>query len=72
MPPGAVHVREDENVCEVTSIVFATVVMTLGVACAVPLGVVCPFSTSIGLAVSTLKNVWIPPADPVDAENVHV
>src|SRR3990172_442298 len=61
MPAGGVQVRDDANVCALTTIVFATVVVTLGVACDVPLAVACPFCTSIGVVVSTPEKLWIPP-----------
>jgi hypothetical protein len=54
MPAGGVHVREEAKVCDVTIIALATVVVTLGVACDVELGVAWPFSTSTGVMVSTL------------------
>jgi hypothetical protein len=53
MPGGEVHVAEEANVWLVTSIVLATVVVTLGVACVSALAVAAPFSTSTGVAVST-------------------
>ena len=50
-------------VCEVTSIVLATVVVTLGVDGVVVVDVVeAPFSTSMGFAVSTPEKLTIPPA----------
>ena len=56
-----------------TTIALATVVVTLGVRCVAPTGVVWPFSTSIGFAMSTLAKLWIPPtAPPVEADNVQV
>ena len=71
IPPGGVQVRDDEKVCDVTNMVFATVVVTLGVACVLAEGVVWPFSTSIGFVVSTLEKAWMPPAAPVEAEKVQ-
>ena len=55
-----------------TSIVFATVVVTLGDVCVVPFGVFCPFSTLTGFDVSTPLNVAIPPAEPVFVDKVQV
>ena len=71
MPAGDVHVAEDEKVCAVTSTVFATVVLTLGVGCVSADGVVAPFSTSIGLAVSTPEKLWMPATALVDPESVQ-
>jgi len=50
---------------EVTTMVLITVVVTLGVECDSDEGVVWPFSTSMGVVVSTPTNVWMPPAAPV-------
>jgi len=72
MPAGGVHVAELEKSCDVTSIAFATVVVTLGVVWVSPFAVFCPASTLIGAAVSTFENVWMPPAEPVEVEKVHV
>ena len=60
---------ELENACEVTTIAFATVVVTLGAVTVSALGVFWPASTLIGVVVSTPVNVWIPPAAPADVEN---
>jgi hypothetical protein len=72
MPAGGVHVAEDPKEWEVTSIVLATVVVTLGALCVTELEVACPFSTSMGDEVSTPENAASPPADPVEVENVQV
>src|SRR6266480_1256078 len=58
---GGVQVLDEANACEVTTIVLATVVVRFGVACVRLAGVVCPFSTSIGVAVSTPENACTPP-----------
>ena len=53
MPAGGVHVADELSAWVVTTIVFATVVVTLGVACVSALAVAAPFSTSMGVVVST-------------------
>ena len=72
IPAGGVQVAPEANAWAVTSIVLATVVVTLGVACESELAVACPFSTSTRVVVSTPLNELIPPADPVEDENVQV
>src|SRR5260221_12282276 len=67
MPPGGVQVLEVAKVCAVTSIVSATVVVMLGVACVKPLAVTWPFSTSIGVVVSKLEKDWMAPGAKVGA-----
>jgi len=71
MPAGGVHVREEDSVCDVTTIVFATVVVTLGVAWVRADGVVCPFCTSIGVTESTPEKDWMPPTINVAPETPH-
>jgi hypothetical protein len=71
MPAGGVQVADEEKLCALTTIVFATVVDTSGVVCESPFGVACPFSTSIGTAPSTPENVRMPPAEPSEASKVH-
>src|SRR5688500_11464224 len=61
MPEGGFQLAAEEKVCEVTSMVFATVVLTLGVGWLSECDVVRPFSTLIGLAASTPEKLWIPP-----------
>ena len=46
--------------CDVTSIASVSVVVTFGVACETLLAVVCPFSMSTGLAVSTPETLNMP------------
>src|SRR5438132_14395973 len=53
MPAGGVHVPVPARPNEATSIVLATLVVMLGVEWVAPLEVACPFSTSIGVVVST-------------------
>jgi hypothetical protein len=72
IPKGAVQSIAEEIPCELTSIVLETLVTMLGAVCVSPKPVACPFSTSMGLTVSTPKNEEIPPADPVEVENVQV
>ena len=71
MPAGGVQVAALLKEWEVTSMVLATMVLTLRVECVKPLRVFWPFSTLMGAAVSTPEKVWIPPADPVEVEKVH-
>ena len=61
MPEGAVHRREEAKAYEATSMVFAVPVVTLSAPCRRSTGVLCPFSMSIGLAVSMPVTPWIPP-----------
>ena len=39
MPAGGVHLAAEENPCELTSILLAAVVVTLGVPCVTEMGV---------------------------------
>ena len=50
----------------------ATVVVTLGAVWFRDEGVGLPAKTSIGVVGSTPENARIPPADPVDVENVQL
>jgi len=61
MPEGGVQLDEEAKACEVTSIAFATVGVTLGVACVSAEAVLWPFSMWIGFAVSTPVKPWMPP-----------
>src|SRR5262245_9516329 len=72
MPVGGVHVALVANSWNVTTIVFAVDVVTLGVECDNPVAVVWPFSTLIGAAVSTPEKLRMPPATASGPVSVHV
>jgi hypothetical protein len=72
IPLGAVQVREEAKVCEVTTMVPGIERLMLGVACVLALAVVCPSSASTGPLVSTPEKLWIPPTAWLNAESVHV
>src|SRR5258706_5973838 len=72
MPVGGVQVALVANAWIVTTMVSATVVVTLGVACVSPLGVFAPDSTLIGVVRSTPVKLMMPPAEPAEVENDHV
>jgi hypothetical protein len=71
MPEGGFQLAAEEKVCEVTSTVFATVVLTLGVGWVSAPGVVRPFSTLSGLAALTPEKLWMPPTEWVDPPSVQ-
>ena len=71
IPAGDVQFAADENVCAVTSTVFATVVPMLGVECVSAHAVAAPPSTSIGVAVSTPEKLWMPATACVDPESAQ-
>src|SRR5205814_175574 len=63
--------RDEAKACEVTTIAFASVELTLGVACEVLEGVGWPFSASTGFAVSTPVKPCTPPTAKVAPVTVH-
>jgi hypothetical protein len=65
-------VAADVKLTLATSIVLATVVVTLGAACVRLEGVAAPPLTSTGAEGSTPENATMPPAEPVDALKVQV
>jgi hypothetical protein len=72
VPVAGVQRLDDEYMCAMTSMVFATVVITLGaVKLVVEIVVSVPAFTLIGVVLSTPVKARIPPALPVFAEKFH-